>query len=420
MARASVHRRRRDEALFTVAIGLLGLHAIVDSFVAPEPGTGAADHLLRVFASLAVLAGAGAAYGRLRDGGRAALALGVGILSLEGLALAVADARGAGVRGEDWTGFLLAPVGVLLLVSGLVLLWRSRKPGTWRHLRRLSLLGAGLLTALWVVVPVATAILATHRPRAGVEAFSVGRPSRAVTLRTADGQELEALYVPSRNGAAVIVFPTRAGGVPQARVLARHGYGVLLVDARGYDGSTGDPNLFGWGAARDVDAAVAWLRKRPGVGDGRIGGIGFSVGGEVMLEAAARNPGLRAVVAEGAGVRSVREAFLRGPRGWFALPAEAVRTTALAIMSATAPPASLRELVPRISPRAVFLIHATKGAGGEDLTPTYFRAAGRPKQLWRAPGGHTGAFAAAPFAYERRVVSFFDRALLAGPPGTSP
>ena len=46
--------------------------------------------------------------------------------------------------------------------------------------------------------------------------------------------------------------------------------------------------------------------------DGRIGGIGFSVGGEMMLQAAASNAGLRAVVSEGAGVRSVREHLLRG------------------------------------------------------------------------------------------------------------
>ena len=90
-------------------------------------------------------------------------------------------------------------------------------------------------------------------------------------------------------------------------MLARHGYGVLLVDMRGYDGSEGDPNAFGWGATNDIDAAVAWLRRRADVDPGRIGGIGFSVGGEQMLEAAAGNARLRAVVSEGAGERSVRE-----------------------------------------------------------------------------------------------------------------
>jgi len=52
----------------------LALHATVDSFIAPEPGTDAADHLVRGPVSLALLALAGVAYPRLRAGGRAALA----------------------------------------------------------------------------------------------------------------------------------------------------------------------------------------------------------------------------------------------------------------------------------------------------------------------------------------------------------
>ena len=157
-----------------------------------------------------------------------------------------------------------------------------------------------------------------------MEPVDLGRPYEEVALRTTDGLELAAWYVPSRNGAALIAYPTRQGKLQQARMLIRHGYGLLLVDARGYDGSEGDPNAFGWEGAADIDAAVAWLQQRPDVVDGRIGGIGFSVGGEVMLEAAASNPGLRAVVSEGAGVRSVREHLLRGPRGWFSLPEAAV------------------------------------------------------------------------------------------------
>ena len=55
------------------------------------------------------------------------LALVLGVLALEGFALAVADARAVGVRGDDWTGFALAPAGLALVALGLALLWRSRK-----------------------------------------------------------------------------------------------------------------------------------------------------------------------------------------------------------------------------------------------------------------------------------------------------
>jgi uncharacterized protein len=395
---------------FHVAVALLAAHAVVDAFVAPEPGTRWDDHLVRGSATLALLAVALFAFPRVAPGWRAALAAVLGILAVEGFALAVADARSGGPRGEDWTGFLLLPAGLLLLALAVMLVWRSRKPGRVRHLRRAAIALGGLLAVYWLVVPVAVAIYATHRPRAVVDAPLLGGPA---TIRTGDGLDLAAWYVPSRNGAAVISYPTRQGKLPQARMLARNGYGLLLLDARGYDGSEGDPNVFGWDGAKDIDAAVAWLQRQPDVEDGRIGGIGFSVGGEAMLQAAAGNEALRAVVSEGAGFRSVREDVLRGPRGWFALPGAAVQSAALTVLSRTPPPPSLKALVPRIAPRAVFLIYAGHGAGGEEFNPDYYAAASGPKQIWRIPeAGHTGGFSARPGEYERRVVGFFDRALM--------
>ena len=83
-----------------------------------------------------------------------------------------------------------------------------------------------------------------------------------MTLVTRDGVELSAWYVPSLNRAAIVTFP-RAWTIAQARMLVSNGYGVLLVDPRGYGDSEGDPNAYGWGSTRDIDAAVAWLRRRP-------------------------------------------------------------------------------------------------------------------------------------------------------------
>ena len=403
---------RLDVLLFYGAAAVVALHALVDAFVAPEPGTEPRDHLLRGLASLVLLALAALAYPRLPAGGRAALVAVLGVLSLEGAGLATADARAVGARGEDWTGFLLGPVGLVLLTLAAVLLWRSRKPGRFRYLRRGAIALMTVVVAYMLVAPVAIGILATHRPRAAVEPADLGRAYEEVTLRTSDGLSLAAWYVRSRNGAAVISYPTRQGKLAQARMLVRHGYGVLLVDARGYDGSDGDPNLFGWSDAKDIDAAVAWLQRRPDVEGGRIGGIGFSVGGEMLLQAAASNTGLRAVVSEGAGARSVREDLLRGPQGWLALPGAAIQTAAVAVMSGTAPPPSLTDLVPRIAPRSTLLIYAGRGAGGEELQPHYYEAARQPKMIWLIPeAGHTGGLSARPNEYERRVVGFFERTL---------
>jgi uncharacterized protein len=62
----------------------------------------------------------------------------------------------------------------------------------------------------------------------------------------------------------------------------------------------------------------------------------------------------------------------------------------------------------------VFLIYADPGSGGENTRqPDYYAAAGSPKAIWKVPGSaHTGGLDAQPAEYERRVVGFFDRALL--------
>ena len=141
----------------------------------------------------------------------------------------------------------------------------------------------------------------------------------------------------------------------------------------------------------------------------------------MLLEAAANTDMLRAVVSEGAGIRSLREALgVRACRRWLTTPYWTVTTGATAIFAGRLPPPSLEDLVPRIAPRPVLLVYAAHGQGGEDLNPEYFAAAGEPKELWRIPdGGHTGGIDARSGEYERRVVGFFDRALL-GAGGTAP
>lgn len=395
------------------AIVVIALHVVVDAFVVPQPGTAWTDHLAAGLVPTALLVVCALSFARLRPGACAALAGLLGVLALEGAVLAVTGLSRGTARPVDWTtGLLLWPAGLVLLVIAVALLWRSRRRGGRVVLRRASIALAAFVGAYWLLLPVAVAIYATHRPREVVRPADLGVPYRSVELRTADGLELAAWYAPSRNGAAVVSFPTRSGALPEARMLIRHGYGVLLLDMRGYGGSDGAPNAFGWGATPDVDAAVAWLGRQPDVRGGRIGGIGFSVGGEQMLEAAAGNPRIRAVVSEGAGERSIRETLLYGLRGLPSIPTAAVQTAAVAILGDTLPPPSLEQLVARIAPRPILLVYAGRGGGGEDLNPTYHRAAGQPKLLWEIPEAeHVGGLAARPLEYERRVVGFLDRAL---------
>jgi hypothetical protein len=197
-------------------------------------------------------------------------------------------------------------------------------------------------------------------------------------------------------------------------MLVRHGYGALIFDRRGESRSEGDFNAFGWSGVTDLRAAVAFLRARADVDPGRIGGLGLSVGGEMLLQAAAQGTGLRAVASEGAGVRSVKEQRHRhGFEQWIQLPQSAVLTAATAVLADDAPAPDLAELVPHIAPHPLLLVYALHGQGGEDLNPRYFARARQPKELWQVRrGGHTDGLTAEPAEYEQGIVGFFDRALL--------
>jgi hypothetical protein len=405
----------------TLALGslvLVGLHVADDSFLNPEPGTSPLDHLASGLVPLAALTLAAVVYWRARAGLRAVIALVAGSLAVVvGAASAGYETVTVGPSGDDYTGLAAIPAGIVLIALGVMTLWRSRRLNErqWRRYLRRSLLAvAGFVAAAQILGGVGLGYVSTHVIRQYVPSANLGTAYEEVSFVTSDGLRLEGWYVPSRNGAAVIAFPGRSGSQKYARMLARHGYGVVLFDRRGEGRSEGDSNLFGWGGEKDIYAAVDFLTDRPEVDPARIGGIGLSVGGELMLEAAAESDLLAAVVSDGAGTRSLLEDLddIPSPGKWLGLPFLVAKTGAVALFSNTAPPPELTELVPRIAPTPLLLIWAP-ASGGEDMNPLYYRLAGRPKAIWAIPeAGHTQGITARPKEYERRVVDFFDRALL--------
>ena len=406
-----------ERTLVRVCLGVIALHVVDDSFLQPQPGTSATDHLVGGLVPLAVLALAAVGYPRLRAGWRAVVALGLGVFGLGTASEAWYYTREVGASGDDYTGLLAIPAGLLLLGVGVVTLWRSRRLDERlprRYLRRALVGAAGMLVGVMVVFPLVSSYGYTHIGRAVVPEPDLGADFEEVSFATDDGLELTGWYVPSKNRAAVIAFPGRKGPQGQTRMLVRHGYGVLLFDRRGEGDSEGDPNSLGWNGDRDIKAAIAFLRDRPDVDADRIGGIGRSVGGELMLETAAETDTLKAVVSEGAGIRSVREATVAPLNAAvLAVPFWGVTSAGTAVFSNHTPPPNLTDVVDRISPRPVFFIYAAKGQGGEDLSQDFYESAEEPKAVWEVPkGGHVGGLEAMPREYERRVVGFFDDALL--------
>ena len=407
---------RTETGLARLALGAVALHAVDDAWLQPNPGTSAADHLFGGLVPLVLLSVAAVLYPWLRAGSRAVVALLAGFFGVLSGVEAVAYLRDGGLSGDDYTGLVSIPAGLVLLGLGAWTLWRSRRRDDspwWRWTRRALWLGVTFVVASAVLFPTVIAYTVTHVLRGHVPEAELGVPYEDVSFTTSDGLRLEGWYIPSKNGAAVISFPGRTASQERARMLARHGYGVLLFDRRGEGASEGDPNLFGWQGERDVHAAVAFLQARPDVDPQRIGGIGLSVGGEIMIEASAESAALKAIVSEGGSGRSVRDTFANPDREWLDVIGNGFASTATALFTGNVPPAALRDLVPKMHAAAFFIYGENGQPVEEPANRAFYEKAPGYAELWEVPGsGHMGGAKAQPDEYERRLVAFFDRTLL--------
>ena len=384
-----------------------------------SPATSIGDHLASGLVPAALAIALAILYPRLRRGARAIVALTCGSLAVvagivDGLRHVLVDR----LAGDDLSALLALAAGVVLVGLGVSVLWRSRRldePRLRRYGRRALVGIVGVVAVYLVVLPVALAIVVNHKASSPVQPVDLGTPYREVTFTTGDGLTLAGWYAPSRNHAAVIVFPGRTGPIAHARMLIRHGYGVLLLDRRGEGESDGDYNARGWGGERDLEAAVGYLSRRDDVDAQRIGGLGLSVGGELLMQTAARDERLRAVVSEGAGTQSLNDQLQIPdvPKAMRWLSPMTMETVAGLVLANHRPPDGLVDAVPRIAPRPVLLISGGQGNQDEELNAVYRQAGGPTVSHWEIPqAGHTGGLATAPAEYERRVVGFFDQALL--------
>ena len=312
---------------------------------------------------------------------------------------------------------ILTVLGVGMVASGVVLATRGRR------LPRRLLTGAGAFVATVVVAYVASPpIAATNVPRPSITATpeSVGLAYETVTVATEDGLTLAGWYVPSTNGAAVALLhgagSTRSNVLSQADVLAAHGYGVLMIDARGHGDSEGRAMDFGWHGDADIRAATDFLRDRDDVDPSRIGLVGMSMGGEEAIGATATNAAIRAVVAEGATARSARdETWLSdeyGFRGAITEPLEALRDRVTDLLSSASPPVALRTAVARAETTAYLLITAGDVPDERHAAAHVRTAAPHRVDVWAVNGAaHTDGLEVAPDDWERRVIAFLDAAL---------
>ena len=301
------------------------------------------------------------------------------------------------------------------LVAAFVLGLRQRRRVRSRALGWALTVVGSLAFVFFVVQPVVASVYLTHLPaRRAVHDAALGTAKKPVTLTTANGVRLRGWYVPSHNGAAVAVMhgtgSNRLGVVNHARLLVRHGYGVLLFDFQGHGESEGRSTSLASRLQPDADAALSYLRARPDVDDDRIGVIGVSLGGEVAVHAAARRHEWRAVVLE--GVQGASPADMKASRPD---PATFATLTALyglgRVLGGSTLSRSNPEEIERIAPRPLLLLSAGRSTEAR-ANAEYKRRGGSTTELWNLPEAkHAAALRTDPTGYQRRVIGFLDRTL---------
>lgn len=351
------------------------------------------------------------------------------LLLLLGL-VALATGAGLGPRHYAEVGLSATAVGglVLLGVGVALVIWSTTRilapiRRRWWVPVTLLVLVATFLSS-WTLGQAVAAVYAPRPELGGRTPSDLGVAFSDVTFPSSDGVELAGWYVPTRNGAAVAMMhgagSTRSAELEHAAVLAEHGYGVLLFDARGHGESGGRSMDFGWFGEADASGAVDFLADAPGVAAGRIALVGTSMGGEQAIGAAGADSRVAAVVAEGATHRVAADrGYLEtayGARGAVQQRIDAVTYWFTDMLSDAPRPLPLRDSVSIATSRrepTAFLLIAAGERRDEALAADRVGQRGHGLvETWTVPGAdHTQALETAPEEWEERVLGFLEGSL---------
>ncbi|MEM1516489.1 MAG: alpha/beta fold hydrolase [Thermofilum sp.] len=199
-------------------------------------------------------------------------------------------------------------------------------------------------------------------------------------------------------------------------ILARNGFNVAVFDMRAHGASEGAYTTLGYREVRDISAIVDWLESR-GLG-GKLGIIGYSMGGAITLMALSAEPRLRAGVADSPYI-DIRSSG----RNWIKLVKAPLRYLLLASYP----------LVVRLTARKtgvnpenlVMYNYAQKikkplliiAGRNDELVPLeevekfyqLLRSVNPNAEIWVNDARHVAAIKDYTSEYEKRVVSFFSR-----------
>jgi len=233
-------------------------------------------------------------------------------------------------------------------------------------------------------------------------------------IATDDGLSLRIWYYPPRNGAVILSFGGLNGSlgiqIPQIDFLIHEGYGIIQVDSRACAIPKANVTLGGY-ELLDSEAALAFAMAQPEVNPGRIGTIGFSMGGATTIRLAARHPEIQAVVRY-SGYADLREILATQDHASIQQQIFQMTIYWLFKYRTGIDPKTINPVqdLSLISPRPVLLIY---GEAEAEPGMNQFQVPGQGKELWIVPdSAHGRNYTVAPQEYQQRVLYFFNLALV--------
>jgi len=301
------------------------------------------------------------------------------------------------------------------------LLWPASIVAAWLAVCTI----AGIVSADWALHPMRSALTLDDDEQAASIAESHGAILQQVEIAAGDGAVLRAWAIrpSSVNGDAVILLHgmanNRAGLLGAADMLLRHGYSVLLPDARAQGMSGGDIATYGFLEAGDIQRWIDWLARKQA--PRCIDAIGESMGAAQLLDSLRTVPGFCAVAAESPFASFREVSYIRigqslGTGPWVG------RTLLRPVVESGILYARLKYGVDlaqdnpaqavAASHVPVLLIHGLFDNNIPPYNSEMILAGSRGRNpnvyLWEpTDAGHCGAMGAEPDEFERRIVSWF-------------
>lgn len=300
--------------------------------------------------------------------------------------------------------------------------WRSG--AYWRNIARALgctvLLGMAALGITLVILLVQAAERPLHPPPKPLTRFPADygiQDYQDVTFTASDGVTLSGWYIPPQNDAAIIFAHGYAGNrtyfLPEAALLVEQGFGALLFDFRGHGTSEAVTVTIGDHERRDVIAALDFVSAQPGVDSDRIGVVAHSMGAATVIQVAAKDERLRALVLI-APFPTLEAVIADG----FHVPG--IIRDAVAAYLAWREDVQIDDVRPvddlcSISPRPVLLIFGDQ----DDVAPpgsqaVMFAAACAGTETWLVAGAsHDNVMDIEPVTYTTHLIRFFTFFMLA-------